>query len=135
MITNRREFLKAGCVALGVGFVVPSLARPVKTPANWNGIPPDWDGPVSTSAIRCPVCGTVHPLAIPSEHSLRVFLCSVCLTWLAPKKGDHCLFDSYGTVPCVITQIKQLRAKGKPVWLFSDLRPGVINPATGVLNP
>ena len=116
MNTNRREFLKLSCLVLGVGFAVPVLAKPK--------VPVAWDGVVFTSAIVCPNCGTQHPLPIPSEHPLRVFLCDTCLTWLSPKNGDHCLFDSYGTVPCVITQLKQRRAKGQPDWVFSDLRPG-----------
>ena len=123
MITNRREFLKASCLALGVGLVAPAMALSVINPQNPqdnNDQGQKWDDVVYTSAITCPKCGTRHPLTMPSEHALRVFLCSVCLTWLAPKQGDHCLFESYGTGPCAATQIKKRRAAGLPVWVFQD---------------
>jgi hypothetical protein len=129
MKATRREFLKTSCLALGVGLAAPALAIPVRPP------PVAWDGIVYTSTLMCPVCHTRYELTIPSEQPLRVFLCSTCLTWLEPKPGDHCLFDSYGTVPCAVVQILQQRAKGIPDWVFSDMRGQPGNPNPGGGNP
>jgi hypothetical protein len=113
MKSTRREFLKASCLALGVGLAVPALAIPRR-------VPPVWDGIVYTSTVTCPICGTRQQLTIPSESQLSVYHCSRCLSWLKPKQGDHCIFESYGSVPCVAIQIKERRAKGLPIWVFNE---------------
>src|ERR1700745_2564010 len=105
MKTSRREFLKAGCLALGVGLAVPALAIPRRTS-------PVWDGVVYTSTVTCPTCGTQQQLTIPSEDPLRVYHCPKCLSWLQPRQGDHCIFESYGSVPFVAIQIVRRCAQG-----------------------
>ena len=79
---------------------------------------PNWDGVSYISSVQCPVCGTVEQRGMPIESPLRIYHCPQCKSWLSPKKGDHCIFDSYGSVPCAPIQIKARRAKG--LVIFAD---------------
>lgn len=109
---SRREFLKTSSLALGfvgcMGFVGRALALPRK-------ILPVWDGVTKVSAVTCPACKKKTQVTMSSENATRVFHCPNCLTWLSPKKGDHCIFDSYGSVKCQAIQIKTRRANNLPV--------------------
>jgi hypothetical protein len=108
MKTNRREFLKASLLALGVGFATRALAKPkIRNPV--------WDDIVYESVVTCPVCKTKELLTIPAESPLGVYHCPKCLTWLSPKQGDHCIFESYGSKHCAQIQIKERRAKHLPI--------------------
>jgi TAT (twin-arginine translocation) pathway signal sequence len=108
MKANRRDFLKASLLALGAGLAVPVLAKPRREN-------PVWDGVVYQAVITCPVCKTQETVTMPAESPLRVYHCPVCLTWLSPKKGDHCIFESYGSTHCAQLQIKERRQKGLPI--------------------
>jgi len=79
---------------------------------------PIWDGVSYISSVKCPVCATVEQRGMPIENPLRIYHCPQCKSWLSPKKGDHCIFDSYGSVPCAPIQIKARRAQG--VTIFAD---------------
>jgi hypothetical protein len=107
MKANRRDFLKASLLALGAGLAVPALAKPRREN-------PVWDGVVYQAVITCPVCKTQETVAMPPESPLRVYHCPVCLSWLSPKKNDHCIFESYGSKHCAQLQIKERRQKGLP---------------------
>jgi hypothetical protein len=74
-----------------------------------------WDGVVYQAVITCPVCKTQETVGMPPESPLRVYHCPVCLTWLSPKKNDHCIFESYGSKPCAQLQIKERRQQGLPI--------------------
>jgi hypothetical protein len=50
-----------------------------------------------------------------SESVKRVFHCPSCLAWLSPKKGDHCIYDSYGSVKCPAMQLKARKAQNLPI--------------------
>jgi anaerobic selenocysteine-containing dehydrogenase len=108
MKANRRDFLKASLLAMGAGFATGALAIPRM--AN-----PVWDGVVYQAVITCPVCKTQETVTMPPESPLRRYHCPVCLTWLSPKKNDHCIFESYGNTACAALQIKERRQQGLPI--------------------
>jgi hypothetical protein len=109
---SRRQFLKIGSLAFGfvafVGFAGRMFARPRTTN-------PDWAGVVKDTEITCPVCHTKVRDSMSSESLKRTHHCPKCLTWLSTKKGDHCIYDSYGSVKCPAIQIKERRAKNLPI--------------------
>ena len=52
------------------------------------------------STITCPVCGFSKVETMP-ENSCQIFYeCEKCKTILKPKKGDCCVYCSYGTAKC-----------------------------------
>ena len=54
----------------------------------------------------CPHCGHAATESMGRESVKKVYHCKNCLSWLAPKHGDHCIYDSYGSVPCPARQLK-----------------------------
>jgi len=52
------------------------------------------------SAITCPECGHVETETMPTNACQWFYDCKGCGTVLKPKKGDCCVFCSYGTTPC-----------------------------------
>lgn len=110
MKTNRRKFLILGCLAFCASFVTRAFA--VK---NKKGKKVQWDGVVGTCVVTCPVCKTQVQETMVSETLKLIYHCPVCLTWLSPKKGDHCIYESYGSVHCPPIQIKGRRAAGLPI--------------------
>lgn len=52
------------------------------------------------SVITCPVCGYKKEEKVPTDHCLIRYTCTHCHKSLTPKKGDCCVFCSYGTVKC-----------------------------------
>ena len=67
------------------------------------GVAPD--GTITHSILTCPVCGHVETLEMPT-HSCQFFHeCNGCHTLLKPKKGDCCVFCSYGDIPCPPVQL------------------------------
>jgi hypothetical protein len=66
--------------------------------------------------VTCPVCKTKVQEKMSSEAPKRIYHCPKCLSWLSPKQGDHCIYDSYGSVKCPPIQIKERRAKKLPIW-------------------
>jgi hypothetical protein len=112
MESSRRDFLKTSCLALGfislVGFTSRAFAKPRRTN-------PDWDGITTSCVITCPSCKTKVKAAMGSENLKRVYHCPACLVWLSPKKGDHCIYDSYGSVKCPAMQLKARKAQNLPI--------------------
>jgi hypothetical protein len=54
----------------------------------------------SKSIITCPNCGFQKKETMP-EYSCQFFYeCESCKTILKPKKGDCCVYCSYGSVKC-----------------------------------
>jgi len=62
------------------------------------------------SIITCPACGQRATETMPTDACLFFFECSGCGTLLRPKKGDCCVFCSYGDTPC--PPVQELRARG-----------------------
>jgi len=63
------------------------------------------------STISCPHCGHAERLRMPTTACLFFHECSGCGAQLKPKKGDCCVFCSYGDVPC--PPIQELREPSK----------------------
>jgi hypothetical protein len=55
---------------------------------------------IAESTITCPQCGTAKVETMPTDACQFFYDCTGCGTLLRPKKGDWCVFCSYGSVPC-----------------------------------
>jgi hypothetical protein len=79
----------------------------------------DWrhihQGIVRDCVVTCPVCKTEVQETMCSEATKLAYHCPACLSWLRPKKGDHCIYDSYGSVKCPPVQVKERRIKPLPI--------------------
>ena len=56
--------------------------------------------PILSSVITCPECGHSASETMPTNACWYVYQCHGCSVELRPKKGDCCVFCSYGSVPC-----------------------------------
>ncbi|NOJ44403.1 GDCCVxC domain-containing (seleno)protein [Bradyrhizobium australiense] len=52
------------------------------------------------SVITCPHCATAKSEAMPTDACRFFYECGGCGARLRPKRGDCCVFCSYGSVPC-----------------------------------
>ena len=52
------------------------------------------------SVISCPECGHRETETMPMDACQWYYDCKACGALLKPKKGDCCVFCSYGTVVC-----------------------------------
>lgn len=52
------------------------------------------------SEISCPACGHRETETMPTDACQWYYDCKACGALLKPKKGDCCVFCSYGTVAC-----------------------------------
>lgn len=52
------------------------------------------------STITCPSCGHAETESMPADACQIRYTCKSCGNELRPKKGDCCVFCSYGSVPC-----------------------------------
>ncbi len=52
------------------------------------------------SIITCPNCGHQKEETMPENACSFFYECENCKTLLKPKKGDCCVFCSFGTVKC-----------------------------------
>ncbi|MDD4971030.1 MAG: GDCCVxC domain-containing (seleno)protein [Paludibacter sp.] len=59
------------------------------------------------SVVTCPECGHSKSETMPTETCLYYYECEHCHVVLKPKKGDCCVFCSYGTVKCPSIQEKE----------------------------
>ena len=109
MNRSRREFLKTTCIAVSIVSVLGFAGRAFSKPRR---VLPVWDGIVGTTIITCPSCKKKLSSKMSSESVKRVFHCPTCLAWLSPKKGDHCIYDSYGSVKCPAIQLKARKEQG-----------------------
>ena len=55
---------------------------------------------VLESVLTCPACGFGKTEAMPTDACQFFYKCDGCKTLLKPKRGDCCVFCSYGTVMC-----------------------------------
>lgn len=53
-----------------------------------------------TSEITCPECGHKEIEELPTEVCQIKYTCKKCGTELTPKKGDCCVYCTYGTHKC-----------------------------------
>jgi DNA-directed RNA polymerase subunit RPC12/RpoP len=52
------------------------------------------------STITCPECGHKETETMPTDACQWFYKCKACGAILKPKKGDCCVFCSYGTIAC-----------------------------------
>ena len=52
------------------------------------------------SVITCPYCGHKKEEKMPTDACQFFYVCANCQETLKPKRGDCCVFCSYGSVPC-----------------------------------
>jgi hypothetical protein len=52
------------------------------------------------SLITCPQCGTARREEMPTDACQFFYECTGCRAILKPKRGDCCVFCSYGSVKC-----------------------------------
>ena len=61
------------------------------------------------STITCPACGHSATEVMPMDACQYVYDCRHCGARLTPKKGDCCVYCSYGSVPCPPVQENRQR--------------------------
>ncbi|MDG6774134.1 GDCCVxC domain-containing (seleno)protein [Thiomicrorhabdus sp. ZW0627] len=52
------------------------------------------------STVTCPECRHQENERMPTDACQWFYECKACGSLLKPKKGDCCVFCSYGSVPC-----------------------------------
>jgi rubredoxin len=62
------------------------------------------------STITCPVCGFSTEEVMPTDACLYLYDCKNCGLQLKPKRGDCCVFCSYGSVPCPPVREQRFKA-------------------------
>ena len=55
---------------------------------------------ILNSTISCPECGHKELEKMPIDACQWFYECKGCSGLLKPKKGDCCVFCSFGSVPC-----------------------------------
>ena len=56
--------------------------------------------PILNSIITCPECGAQEEEKMPTDSCQFFYDCTNCGKVLRPKKGDCCVYCSYGSVKC-----------------------------------
>lgn len=57
------------------------------------------------STITCPSCGHKQTQTMSTDSCLFFYECLSCQSLLKPKKGDCCVFCSYGSAKCPFMQV------------------------------
>jgi hypothetical protein len=52
------------------------------------------------SVLTCPLCGHAKRETMPTDACQYFYECESCKALLRPRRGDCCVFCSYGSVPC-----------------------------------
>lgn len=52
------------------------------------------------STITCPECAHQSTETMPTDACQYIYVCKQCDLQMKPKKGDCCVYCSYGDVPC-----------------------------------
>jgi hypothetical protein len=55
---------------------------------------------IRKSVITCPECRFSKEEDMPVDACMYFYQCPNCSAIVKPRKGDCCVFCSYGTVPC-----------------------------------
>ncbi|MEO6813939.1 MAG: GDCCVxC domain-containing (seleno)protein [Ginsengibacter sp.] len=59
------------------------------------------------STITCPQCGFKKEETMPTDACRYFYECTNCEAILKPKRGDCCVYCSYGTASCPPVQMNQ----------------------------
>lgn len=57
-----------------------------------------------TSILSCPYCGGQTEETMPVDYCQVRYVCPHCQNVLRPRKGDCCVYCSYGTERCPSVQ-------------------------------
>lgn len=68
---------------------------------------------VEKSTITCPECGHTAAETMPTDACQYFYQCQSCGLQMKPKKGDCCVYCSYGDVPCPPIQEERSGFSGK----------------------
>ncbi len=60
------------------------------------------------SIITCSFCGYEKEEEMPLTACVHFYECETCRKILKPKKGDCCVFCSYGSVKCPPKQLEEI---------------------------
>jgi hypothetical protein len=52
------------------------------------------------STLTCPHCGHQATETMPTDACVGFYTCLGCGQMLRPKRGDCCVFCTYGSAPC-----------------------------------
>jgi hypothetical protein len=52
------------------------------------------------STLRCPQCGYSQTETMPTNACVWYWECPGCHVLIQPRRGDCCVFCSYGNMPC-----------------------------------
>ena len=55
---------------------------------------------IEQSVVTCPKCGYQKKETMPADACQYFYQCTNCKTTIKPKRGDCCVFCSYGSVRC-----------------------------------
>jgi DNA-directed RNA polymerase subunit RPC12/RpoP len=61
------------------------------------------------STITCPDCGHRSREIMPTDACQYSYVCKRCGLQIRPKKGDCCVYCSYGDVPCPPIQDERMQ--------------------------
>jgi hypothetical protein len=64
------------------------------------------------STITCPHCGHQATEVMPTDACIGFYPCKGCGHMLRPKRGDCCVFCSYGTISCPPIQMERAGVGG-----------------------
>ena len=62
--------------------------------------------PVTQSILTCPQCGDAAKEEMPTDSCVVFYECKRCGHVMRPKKGDCCVFCSFGSVKCPPVQLE-----------------------------
>ena len=62
---------------------------------------------IEKSTITCPHCGYKKEEQMPTDACQFFYKCQKCSKVFKPKKGDCCVFCSFGSVKCPPEQKKE----------------------------
>jgi hypothetical protein len=67
---------------------------------------------VLRSTLTCPSCSCASEQPMPTDACLFFWDCPACGGLIRPKRGDCCVFCSYGDVPCPPIQAQGAASRG-----------------------
>ena len=69
------------------------------------------------STITCPACSHQAAETMPTDACQYIYHCKKCNAQMKPRKGDCCVYCSYGDVPCPPIQEERGACCGGPAVL------------------
>lgn len=69
---------------------------------------------LTVSTLTCPLCATATVETMPVNACIYFHDCGVCGAVIRPKRGDCCVFCSYGDTPCPAKQEGAERCAPEP---------------------